>query len=307
MKSERVLISSYIAHNNPETQQKIRDSFLRSAKYSHGTSMVLAGEAANLDGLLEETQDLEPNIIYLNKGFQPLALTALTKTLAGFEFHPRVVLIGRSFSKGELLGFRQALVDGFLLEQDVPQRLTEAGRAVYKGEAYATPEIKRQLRNQEPHLRIPGLFAQMRPVLAPQEERVVALAVEGKTDQEIGDELTISEHTAHHHLNHIYEKLGIHNRLTLTRVALQMGIVRTPLMTPTDLGQQLSPSELAVFKRYVTGETREAGARNLGITYSTYSSHLHSIFNKFRGYFTSEIVLGAVQDGIIDIEDVGSS
>ena len=44
------------------------------------------------------------------------------------------------------------------------------------------------------------------------------LAAAGNTDKQIAEKLYISPHTAHTHLRHIFEKLGINSRVHLTRL-----------------------------------------------------------------------------------------
>ena len=55
-------------------------------------------------------------------------------------------------------------------------------------------------------------------------ELVVAdLAARGCTNREIADTLTVSPHTVDSHVRHIYAKLGISSRITLTRIVLAEG------------------------------------------------------------------------------------
>jgi DNA-binding CsgD family transcriptional regulator len=49
------------------------------------------------------------------------------------------------------------------------------------------------------------------------EAAVAHLAAEGNTDKQIAEKLFISPHTAHTHLRHIFEKLGINSRVHLSR------------------------------------------------------------------------------------------
>src|SRR5512135_372096 len=47
------------------------------------------------------------------------------------------------------------------------------------------------------------------------EGEVVRLLLEGKNNKEITEELFISDHTVKNHIHHIYQKLGIKNRVQL--------------------------------------------------------------------------------------------
>jgi two-component system, NarL family, response regulator DevR len=51
-----------------------------------------------------------------------------------------------------------------------------------------------------------------REPLSPQEERVLALVAEGKTNKEIAVALTLSEKTVGHYLENIFQKLQVNRR-----------------------------------------------------------------------------------------------
>ena len=50
------------------------------------------------------------------------------------------------------------------------------------------------------------------------ETEVARLAAEGNTDRQIAEKLFISPHTAHAHLRHVFEKLGVNSRVHLSRI-----------------------------------------------------------------------------------------
>lgn len=61
--------------------------------------------------------------------------------------------------------------------------------------------------------------------LTPAELEVAKLLADGLSDQEIADRLGISIHTVQNHRDHIFAKLGFHNRTELARWAVAMGHV----------------------------------------------------------------------------------
>ena len=61
--------------------------------------------------------------------------------------------------------------------------------------------------------------------LSPRETEVVKLIAEGYTGKEIGEILSISEHTVERHRANVLEKLHLRDRVALTRYAIRRGLV----------------------------------------------------------------------------------
>jgi two-component system sensor histidine kinase UhpB len=61
--------------------------------------------------------------------------------------------------------------------------------------------------------------------LTPREVEIVKLVAEGHTSDEIAEALVIAKKTVEHHRSHILEKLGMRDRVELTRYAIRRGLV----------------------------------------------------------------------------------
>ena len=64
--------------------------------------------------------------------------------------------------------------------------------------------------------------------LTARELEVLRLVIRGLSSRQVAAELVISEKTARHHIEHIYTKLGVSNRISATLFALRHGIVGDP-------------------------------------------------------------------------------
>ena len=62
-------------------------------------------------------------------------------------------------------------------------------------------------------------------LLTPREEEVVKLIAEGHSAKEIADTLVISVKTVDRHRANVLAKLGLRDRLDLTRFAIRAGLV----------------------------------------------------------------------------------
>jgi DNA-binding CsgD family transcriptional regulator len=61
--------------------------------------------------------------------------------------------------------------------------------------------------------------------LTPREREVLTLIAEAYTSDQIADSLGISRRTVDHHRSNLLAKLGMHNRVELTRYAIRRGLV----------------------------------------------------------------------------------
>jgi DNA-binding NarL/FixJ family response regulator len=66
------------------------------------------------------------------------------------------------------------------------------------------------------------------PGLTSRELEVLKGIVAGRSNKEIGTDLSISEATVKTHINNLLGKLGVGDRMRAARVALQRGIVHLP-------------------------------------------------------------------------------
>ncbi len=113
---------------------------------------------------------------------------------------------------------------GYVLKSAADRDLVEACRAALRGEPFIyPPAVKSLMRDYLERARegeeIPG------DVLTPRELEIVKLVAEGLSNREIAEELVISEKTVERHRANVLEKLGMHDRVELTRYAIRRGLV----------------------------------------------------------------------------------
>jgi DNA-binding NarL/FixJ family response regulator len=62
--------------------------------------------------------------------------------------------------------------------------------------------------------------------ITPREREVLELLAQGASNQQIAQELVISEKTASVHVSHILSKLGARNRTEAAAIAHRLGVIR---------------------------------------------------------------------------------
>jgi DNA-binding NarL/FixJ family response regulator len=112
---------------------------------------------------------------------------------------------------------------GYVLKAQADLDLVEACRATMRGEAFIYPSAVRTIMRD--FLDRAGEGRDPADPLTPRESEVVKLVAEGLNSKEIARELVISEKTVDRHRANILEKLGMHDRVELTRFAIRRGLV----------------------------------------------------------------------------------
>ena len=114
---------------------------------------------------------------------------------------------------------------GYVLKSAVDRDLVEACRAAMRGEPFLYPGAVRALMREYVERARAGDVLRGE-LLTPREEEIVKLVAEAHTNEEIGELLTISKKTVERHRANILEKLGMRDRVELTRYAIRRGLVQ---------------------------------------------------------------------------------
>jgi DNA-binding NarL/FixJ family response regulator len=115
----------------------------------------------------------------------------------------------------------RAGASGYVLKTVADRDLVEACRAAMRGEPFLYPRAIRTLMRtylQDPDRALEG-------PLSPREEEVAKLVAEAHSTDEIARLLTISPRTVERHRENILGKLGMRDRVELTRWAIRHGLV----------------------------------------------------------------------------------
>jgi DNA-binding NarL/FixJ family response regulator len=113
---------------------------------------------------------------------------------------------------------------GYVLKSVADRDLVAAVRSAMRGESFLypgamTPLIEEYLRQarDEPTIR--------EDPLTPREREVLKLIAESRSTKQIAAALVISEKTVERHRENLLDKLGMHDRVELTRYAIRSGLI----------------------------------------------------------------------------------
>ncbi|MFC6082364.1 response regulator [Sphaerisporangium aureirubrum] len=117
----------------------------------------------------------------------------------------------------------KAGASGFVLKSVADRDLVEACHAAMRGEPFLYPgAVTALIRDYLDRARAGAAPAR---AITDREEEILKLVAEGHTSQEIAAMLVISAKTVERHRANLLQKLGMKDRLELTRYAIRVGLI----------------------------------------------------------------------------------
>ena len=158
-----------------------------------------------------------------------VSMPRMTGLQAAAELHrrrPELRILMLSMHDNEQYFFEalKAGASGYVLKTAANRDLVEACRACMRGEAFLYPPAVATLVRDYLEGARHGEAPPQDPLTA-RELEVVKLIAEGHTSEEIATELVLSKKTVERHRANVLDKLGMRNRVDLTRYAIRRGLV----------------------------------------------------------------------------------
>ncbi len=183
----------------------------------------VVGEACDGQSAIEQCVALCPDVLLVDIAMPGLGGYEATLEIRRQRPTTRIIVLTQ-YDHGEYVRrFLAAGVSGFVLKKAAGSALAEAIRAVHAGGLVIDPEVAREALARE----APAAAGAADPyeLLTDREKQVFKLVAEGKSNKDIAQMLTVSVKTAMTHRQHMMEKLHLHNRTDLVRLALKLGIL----------------------------------------------------------------------------------
>ena len=179
----------------------------------------LTCEAGNGREALECCQRNTPDVILMDVLMPVMDGIQATRTIC--EKYPRVkIIILTSYpDEKRVQDALDAGAIGYILKNASIKDLANAIRSAFSGQPTLAPEAIKALIKMKTGPLKPGVD------LTEREREVLALIVEGLSNEKIAEQLTISPSTARHHVSACIEKLGAANRAQAAALAVKYELV----------------------------------------------------------------------------------
>lgn len=188
--------------------------------------MELIGEATSGEEALQLTHSLRPDVLVLDLSLPDLDGIQVTRKIKATQPNIRVLIL--TVHEDEAL-LREAIcagASGYIIKHAAEAELISAIYSVEIGDIYVHPKMIRALFTEpDPPKSTTASPAEM---LTPREMDVLRLLVQGYTNRQIAEELSLSVRTVEGHRGNLTEKLGLHSRVDLVRYAREHGMPDNP-------------------------------------------------------------------------------
>jgi DNA-binding NarL/FixJ family response regulator len=188
--------------------------------------MEVAGEAG--DGLeaVAQAREMMPDVILMDISMPKCDGLEATRLIKREMPHVKIIMLTVSDDDRHLFAAIKDGAEGYLLKNLEPHQFFDMLEGLRKGEVAISgimaSKILQEFRQPE---QSPARPSETEDELTPREIEVLELVVEGGTNREIAESLSITENTVKIHLRNILEKLHLQNRIQAAVYAVRQGLV----------------------------------------------------------------------------------
>ena len=184
----------------------------------------VVAEASNGHEALTRAMKDDIDLAILDIAMPTMTGLQAARELSGRRPDLKMLILSMHDDEGYLFEALKAGTAGYVLKSVADRDLVEACRAAMRGEPFLYAGAERALVRDYVQRARAGETPPEDP-LTPREQQIVKLIAESHTNRQIAEVLTISEKTVETHRANILEKLGMRDRVELTRYAIRRGFV----------------------------------------------------------------------------------
>src|SRR5690606_14402848 len=194
-----------------------------SAYLSIQPDIEVVGEAENGAKGVELALSLRPDIILMDLVMDQMDGIEATKKIIEQWPTAKIIIVTSFLDDDKVYPALEAGATSYVLKTSKASDIADAIRKTYSGHTILEPEVTGKLMNR---MRRPS-EQPLHTTLTEREKEVLLLMAEGKTNQEIADELFIALKTVKVHVSNILGKLEVQDRTQAVIYAFKHGLIES--------------------------------------------------------------------------------
>jgi two-component system, NarL family, response regulator LiaR len=193
-----------------------------SAYLSAQPDIEVVGEAADGKKGVELALELRPDIILMDLVMKEMDGIEATKQIIENWPEAKVIIVTSFLDDEKVYPALEAGATSYMLKTSKADEIANAVRATYHGQSVLEPEVtgKMMVKMRQKHQQLPH------EELTSREMEILMLMAEGKTNQDIADELYIALKTVKTHVSNILSKLNVQDRTQAVIYAFKHALIK---------------------------------------------------------------------------------
>ena len=163
-----------------------------------------------------------PDVVLMDLQLPGMTGVEATAELVRADPSIRVLMLSSSGEDGDVLAAAKVGARGYLVKSSSPEELVDAVRRTAGGQAVFSPGLAALVLGEFRRLALPPDDDRAR--LTERETEVLRLVAKGLTARQVADRLVLSHRTVQNHVQNTLRKLQLHNKVELTRWAIEQGM-----------------------------------------------------------------------------------
>lgn len=206
-----------VADDHPLWRDALADDLTRAG-------MEVVATAPDGPSAVRRTKATRPDVLLLDLNLPGLHGADVCAEVSGLG--SKVLILSASGEEADVLAAMKAGASGYLVKSATREEILEAVRETAQGRATFTPGLAGLVLGEFRKLAAEPAADAARPVpeLTDREVEVLRLVAMGLSSKEIAEQLVISHRTVQNHVQNTLGKLQLHNRVELTRFAIERGL-----------------------------------------------------------------------------------
>jgi len=197
-------------------------------------SLEVVGEAEDGQTAIKLAKELNPDIILMDIGLPIMDGIEATRKIKDANPDVKIVILTSHSDENEVMQALAAGANAYAMKDIKTEYLIMVIESVNEGAIWLDPTVAKIVKEKNPALlhgpngnksQSRSDFKADHANLTEREYEVLKLVVEGKSNNEIANDLKISEHTAKAHVCNIIQKLVVDDRTQAAVKAIKEGIV----------------------------------------------------------------------------------
>ncbi|MEC0299476.1 response regulator transcription factor [Peribacillus frigoritolerans] len=193
-----------------------------SAYLSAQSDIEVIGEADNGMKAVELAMELRPDIILMDLVMPEMDGIEATKRIIEKWPEAKIIIVTSFLDDEKVYPALEAGATSYMLKTSKASEIARAVRSTFQGQSVLEPEVTGKMMEK---LRRPKI-TQLHDQLTNREMEILLLMTQGKTNQEIADELYIALKTAKVHVSNILSKLAVQDRTQAVIYAFKHSLVQ---------------------------------------------------------------------------------